>query len=99
MTKKMPATSVMLKEEQMALAAAAPSAASGDAQAGAGVSHSLEPPAAPDHPTLVEPQSPPPAPPKRMTMAEINDAARARIPSHWLRGPPEPWRPYIHWFL
>jgi hypothetical protein len=42
---------------------------------------------------------PPPAPPRRMTLDEINDPRRAAIPQHWLKGPPEPWRPYLHWFV
>jgi hypothetical protein len=80
------------------LPADAPSAESGRAQVGAG-SHPPSPPAAPadDTPLPVEPT--PPAPPKRMSLAEINDQARASIPSHWLKGPPEPWRPYLHWYI
>jgi hypothetical protein len=41
----------------------------------------------------------PPAPPKRLTLDEINDPRRVPIPSHYLKGSPEPWRPYIHWFI
>lgn len=53
-----------------------------------------------DAPVLIEPVPvTPPVPPRRMTLDEINDPRRCAIPAHWLRGPPEPWRPYIHWFL
>jgi hypothetical protein len=53
-----------------------------------------------DVPVLIETASVVPAvPPKRMTLDEINDPRRVPIPSHWLKGPPEPWRPYLHWFL
>jgi hypothetical protein len=53
-----------------------------------------------DVPVLIEPAPVvTPAPTKRMTMDEINDPARVPIPSHWLRGSPEVWRPYLHWFI
>jgi hypothetical protein len=90
--------SLMLKEEQMALAAAAPSAAGGDAQASGVASPSL--PAAPE-PAPVDPA--PPTPRRPMTdierMAWANDPARVPIPQSYLKGPPEPWRAFSHWFV
>jgi hypothetical protein len=100
----MPEAETMAKiydREEMAACAAADvnyKPADGDAPS-AGVPH---PPLLVDAPIggppSVDPT--PPAPPKRrMTLDEINDPARCAIPAHYLRGPPEPWRPYLHWFV
>jgi hypothetical protein len=51
-------------------------------------------------PVLIEPAPvAPPVPTRRMTLDEVNDPRRAAIPSHWLKGPPEVWRSYLHWFI
>ena len=67
--------------------------------AAADVSYPPALPAAPADATPLPVEPTPPAPPKRLSLAEINDRARASIPSHWLKGPIEPWRPYLHWYI
>jgi hypothetical protein len=52
-----------------------------------------------DVPVLVEPVAPPKPAPPRMSIDQVNDPARCPVPQHWLRGPPEVWPAYLHWFV
>jgi hypothetical protein len=89
------------REAEAAIAAASWKTACSDAPGDDGVAHPPPSLAAPagggEPPPLIEPPPVPPPPPRRIEtdeekMARVNAVP---VPQHYLKGPPEPWRPYV----